>query len=319
MRIESIEELDQDVTYDLETTNNHCFFANDILVHNCHKVSSNSYITLNTFFDAPIKIGMSGTLNPDPIEALLIEGMLGEEIQIIRPKELIDRGLATPVVIQPLFLQYGDEVTQYIKGLKGVYNPHNRHQNAANAKKAYEEEQNFFREYQPKYDFVVDLVSKLSKKGNGLIIAKNVDVQKKLYEELRNRFPNVELITGSTKVKQREQIRQTTDDQEDRIIVGSAQIVSTGINIRSLKWCVLFQVNKTEIASIQTLGRLLRTYEDKEKAFVFLLVNDCRTFSKRGNAWKNYGFKHFEEIILSYQKYDYEVEVPKVINIKRVT
>lgn len=263
----------------------------------CHRTKSESYTSISNYCNAEYKIGMSGTMNPTLLDQLILEGTIGPATQIITPKQLIERGLATATKVQPILLQYDAATVKAVQAMK------------------WPEESKFFRLHEAKIAFLVQFAKKMTSTGNGIVLAKNIDTQKAYLEELKKLHPNTMAIMQEVKPEQRESIRKSVDSYTDLALVCSAAIMTTGINIKSLRWAILAQFTKAEIATIQTLGRLLRLYDGKDDAIIFDIVDDCRHYSKSGRAYNNYGFTHFEERLNAYAKYQYPVEKPIIIKL----
>ena len=83
--------------------------AEFILCDELHKYKSDvtSEIIKETV-NAKYKWGLTGTMPEDEGDQLELIGMFGYPRRYIRAKELIERGLATPVKINSLFLNYND-------------------------------------------------------------------------------------------------------------------------------------------------------------------------------------------------------------------
>lgn len=67
----------------------------------------------------------------------------------------------------------------------------------------------------------------------------------------------------------------------------------------------------------QTIGRGLRTHEDKKLLTVWDLVDDFRWTKRTGNIGENYVFTHFKERIVLYKKQNFNC-ITKTINIHTV-
>lgn len=86
-KVLSIEKIDYDEdVYDLEVEDNHNYFANNHLAHNCHK--------------------------------LVLEGLFGPAYYVTTTKELMDSGSLAQLSINILLLKYSDEIRQQSKKLK---------------------------------------------------------------------------------------------------------------------------------------------------------------------------------------------------------
>ena len=94
-------------TYNLHIKDNHNYFANNINVSNCHSAKSdvlNNIIKKAT--KAKWKLGMTGTIPRTRVDKLQLLGTLGRVETVITPGGLIARGLATPITINALYLNY---------------------------------------------------------------------------------------------------------------------------------------------------------------------------------------------------------------------
>lgn len=79
--------------YDLEVEEEHCYFVNDILVHNCHAFSPQAWqIWLKPLEDAPAKsIYIFCTTNPEKIPATIISRVQTFQLSKISLKGIFDR------------------------------------------------------------------------------------------------------------------------------------------------------------------------------------------------------------------------------------
>jgi superfamily II DNA or RNA helicase len=91
--------------------------------------------------------------------------------------------------------------------------------------------------------------------------------------------------------------------------VASYGTFSTGINIRNLHNIIFGHPVKSRIRNLQSVGRVLRKYDDKEKATLFDISDDL--------SWKkhkNYSLRHFFERVKIYnsEKFDYKLRSIKL-------
>jgi len=91
--------------YDLEVEDTHCFFANNILVHNCHHAQAASDQAILNMNRQALRFGFSGSLpKPGTIADLNMREILGETLHKVSNKELIDRGISAKPTIH--FIAY---------------------------------------------------------------------------------------------------------------------------------------------------------------------------------------------------------------------
>lgn len=266
----------------------------DVLIYDeAHRNSANSYININKYTtNALYKLGLTGTLPPNTIEQLILEGAVGPAKRVVSAKQLIEMGLATKVSIQPILLEYDKETNKNVKKMK------------------YHEQTKFFKELDKKKDFLYTFALKLKNNGNSIFLFKNVDIQKELYKRLKEVHKNTFLINGAIKASDRENIRQALGEFNDAILIGSDKILSTGLNIPSLKYLVFGQSGKAEISTIQSLGRLMRLHKGKDESIVYDIVDSARHVTRGGNYNDNYAWKHFKERVNSYIKFEFPINEP---------
>jgi superfamily II DNA or RNA helicase len=121
-----------------------------------------------------------------------------------------------------------------------------------------------------------------------LILVKTVDHGNYLSGKL-----NVKYINGSMDLKEREQLLQDFKDKTVKTLIATLSIFQQGLNIPSLEIIINAAANKSDISSIQSLGRLLRMssgkvgciyYDFFDKQYLFL-----KTSKKRINVFKDEG------------------------------
>lgn len=111
-----------------------------------------------------------------------------------------------------------------------------------------------------------------------------------LYEKLKEKGLRVELITGKTAAKKREQALNETDNWD--VIVSTISLFKEGINIKALDSVHLCSPAKDKSAVIQSCGRCERVLEGKKEPkffdYVDIKFNYCLSaFKKRSSYLKN--------------------------------
>ena len=101
------------------------------------------------------------------------------------------------------------------------------------------------------------------------------------------------------------------------MIIGSAQTVSTGLNIRRLHNFFATSSTKSSIRLNQSIGRGMRLHEDKDMMRYFDFIDDFSKKTKTGKTLnKNYVLKHSYERLNEYLSAGYpikelEIQVPE--------
>ena len=112
--------------------------------------------------------------------------------------------------------------------------------------------------------------------NNTLILGHHTEYLKKIFNILKERFPNrhIDIITGSVTAKKRDQIKQMLKDNNDCILVGSYGCMSTGITLSNLCYGILFESFKSMVVNMQSIGRGLGLSEMKNKYILYDII-DC--------------------------------------------
>lgn len=114
--------------------------------------------------------------------------------------------------------------------------------------------------------------------NNTLILGHHTEYLRKLFEILKEKFPNrhIDIITGKVNAKRRDKIKQMLKDNNDCILIGSYGCMSTGITLNNLCYGVLFESFKSNVVNMQSIGRGLGLKELSDK-YVLYDVIDCFT------------------------------------------
>ena len=93
--------------YNLEVEDNHNYFADGLLVSNCHSVKSFEINQLGKKCEnAVFRIGFTGTLPKHKADLMNIQTALGNTIFDLESKDLIDSGILSKIQIFNLLLKY---------------------------------------------------------------------------------------------------------------------------------------------------------------------------------------------------------------------
>jgi superfamily II DNA or RNA helicase len=256
------------------------------------------------------RLGFTGTIPDDAVAKMILIGSVGEVKTYITPRQLIDRGLATNVLVKFLFFNYSIEDKKIVRKFK------------------YPDEVNFFNNHDNRNTTLSKIINKVSTEGNtivlvdsieyGEILASNIlkirgiDIETKLLKKADNEY-KIYIINGSTKGIEREKIRLLLEKENNCILIGTSSILSTGVNIKNLHNLFLTSGGKSFVQINQAIGRLLRMHVSKILVKIWDIVDDCSTKGKSSTS-KNYRYKQWEERMIIYNENEYEY-TEKEINI----
>lgn len=245
---------------------------------------------------ADFKIGVSGTLPNDGIDAGYIESQLGRKEDIVHLKELVAKGILTPVCVKSIMIPYPPNLRKMI------------------CRQTYDDEVAFCTSNTSRHDILRILINakKITDKQNTVILFKNIDPLEIMHEFLQKEFPNFtyHIIKGDVSVDERESIRKSIEYSTGHIILATYGCMKQGVNIKLLHNLVFAEPAKSVYMVMQSIGRVVRPHPSKNMAYVYDLVDNA-SYEYIGRSGypvvkSNYMMKHYD-IRRSY--YD-EEEIP---------
>jgi superfamily II DNA or RNA helicase len=249
-----------------------------------HQFKSKSLVGIMTKMDnAKYRFGFTGTLDGSQTHKWVLEGLFGPSYKVTQTKELIEKGYLSKLQIKVLLLK------------------HNEHQF-----NEYEDEIQYLISHDKRNKFIKNL--SLDLKGNTLILYSRVETHgQPLYEMINSsaaKDRKIFFVYGGVDAEEREKVREITEKENDAIIVASYGTFSTGINIKNLHNIVFASPSKSRVRNLQSIGRILRKGENKNKAILYDIADDITYKSK-----KNYTLNHLIERIKIYneEKFNYEI------------
>ena len=247
---------------------------------------------LNKCVNADYRAGVTGTLNGKKIHGLQLESLFGPVQKIITTKELMDRKQVTELAIRCVVLKYPEEICKALKKVK------------------YQQELDFLVSDAARNKFIKNLV--LSLKGNTLLLYQYVERHGDVLYDLISKSKyakgkQIYYIHGNIKATEREKIRKTMETEDNVILIGSVGTVSTGTNIKNLHNIVFASPSKSQVRTLQAIGRVLRLNENKSKAILYDIADDLR-YKKH----VNYTLLHFDERLKIYDKEKFDYKINKV-------
>ena len=145
---------------------------------------------------------------------------------------------------------------------------------------------------------------------NTLVLAHHTEYIGYIVDEVTKRCPDkiICCITGSTKSKERDAIKETLKQNNNCVLIASYGCVGTGITLSNLCFGVLFESFKSDVLNMQSLGRGLGLSKLKDKYIVYDMI-DCFDKSCSTKAIYRQGLEKIK--IYEANKYD-----NRIINTK---
>ena len=236
------------------------------------------------------RFGLTGTLDGTKTHRFVLEGLFGPVKKVTTTAELIDNKHLSNFRIKAILLQYPDTVRHILSNAD------------------YQTEMDWLVKCASRNTFIKNLA--LSLKGNTLLLFQYVEKHGKvLYDDLSKTGRKVFYVAGSVDGQDREEIRKLVESEDNCIIVASYGTFSTGVNIKRLHNIIFGSPSKSRVRNLQSIGRALRTAEDKDMATLYDIADDL-TWKKKQNTT----LKHFAERIKIYigEQFKYKTYTVKI-------
>jgi len=234
------------------------------------------------------RYGFTGTLDDSQTHQLVLEGLFGQVYQVTQTKKLIDDSTLADFTIKAIVLGYSDSARKI------------------NNNKSYQEEIDWIVQNEARNKFIRNLAWNL--KGNTLILFQFVEKHGRVLEPmLQCEGKSVHFIHGGVNAEDRESVRRIAESSNDNIILASYGTFSTGVNIKRLDSVVFASPSKSKIRNLQSIGRVLRKGNGKDKATLYDIVDDLQWKSK-----KNFAINHFMERVKIYTAEEFEFKIYNV-------
>lgn len=271
--ITAIEEIDTpNEVFNLHVEDNHNYFAEDIIVSNCHQFKAKSLVRImGCLVNAEYRIGTTGTLDDSKINGMVLEGLFGPVMNVASTKDLIQQKTLADFKINCMVLKHSEEVCKLAR------------------KFTYVEEIDYLVGNEKRNRFIRNLA--LSLDGNTLVLYQYVEKHGKILHELidtKTENRKVFFISGDVDVTIRESIRKIVETETNAIIVASYGVFSVGVNLKNLHNIIFASPSKSRVRTLQSIGRSLRVSETKTKATLYDIADDMRH-----KKHENYTLKHF--------------------------
>jgi len=221
----------------------------------------------------PIRWGLTGTVPKARYESIALQISLGPVINKLSAKELQDKGVLAKCHVNIVQLQDEQEFSNYQSELKHLLSDDKR------------------------LDKMASLIDSIQQSGNTLILVDRINAGHALVE----RLDDAVFVSGGMKVVDRKEEYDDVAISDNKIIVATYGVASTGINIPRIFNLVLIEPGKSFVRVIQSIGRGIRKADDKDFVQIWDITSSCR-FAKRHLTQR----KHF------YREANYPFVVEKL-------
>jgi superfamily II DNA or RNA helicase len=262
-----------------------------VFVDECHLAKANVIKgIMEKCTEAWVKIGLTGTLDGEAVNELLITGLFGPPVEFIKTHQMIEMGAATRLEIKPIFFVYDDVIKEQMSGCD------------------YKSEIRFLVNSKSRNRELVELAASLP--GNTLILGNYIEHGQLLTDLIRDRVDwEVINIDGRIDGKIRKEMQDHIGTLDKSTTIATYKTLSTGVNVKNFHNIIFAHPSKGRIRILQSIGRGLRKHESKDKITLYDVVDDLRF-----KGIVNYAVTHFAARMATYaqQKFNVAISIRKV-------
>lgn len=248
-----------------------------VIIDEAHGAKGNVLAELLTgpFRNIPIRWGLTGTIPPEKHEAMSLNIAIGPVVGGLSASTLQDEGVLSNCDIDIIQLQ---DSVHY---------------------DSYQSELSYLTTDESRLDYMAEFILEVSTGGNTLVLVDRISAGKGLLKRLPE--DRAVFISGDMKNDDRREHYAEISKEDNKIIVATYGVASTGINIPRIFNMVMVESGKSFIRVIQSIGRGLRKAKDKSHVYIYDICSSAK-FSKR----------HLTERKKYYKKSAYPHKVHKV-------
>lgn len=246
--------------------------AHQMKSYNCKKICE------STFKDVPLRWGLTGTIPKAKVDKYCINCGIGHVAHKLDSKELQDKGILAKCDISCLkliddmsFRMYADELEYLSTNIDRL-------------------------------NFIGTLIHNIVQtQGNTLVLVNRIKCGEALEQIIQSLGSNCIFLDGSVKSSDRFREYESIKTENNKCVIATSQIASTGLDIPRLFNLILLDYGKSFVKNIQSIGRGLRLGKDKDHCHIFDIFSTTG-FSK----------KHFNERIHYYKDKQFEFKVLEI-------
>jgi len=246
-----------------------------VIVDEAHNSSAACLTNLLTraFRNVPIRWGLTGTLPKEEHLKIAISACIGNVINKITASDLQAIGVLSNCEIQIMQLE------------------------SSATFRTYQEETAFLTSDKTRLNVLAKFVNVISEDGNTLVLVQNIKTGKYLESIIKDSI----FISGAVKVDDRKEEYDKIATENNKIIIATFGVASTGINIPRIYNLVFLEAGKSFVKVIQSIGRSLRRASDKDFAIIY---DFCST--------TKYSKKHLTERKKFYKEQKFPFSINKI-------
>ena len=230
---------------------------------------------IESFPNAIFRVGLTATPPTDKIPRYNLEGAIGPIWEEATTISLIESGKLTRPVIQLLPTEQfnGDDYDLSYEEIYEKYIINNEHRNSL-------------------IKSVIDKIKQVNDRARILILTLSLEHASLLHEEIEG---SLKLQGEDEMVKRYKTISSFLSNDGNSVLIGT-KILQTGINIQEITHFINARGLKSEIATLQALGRALHKHETKDNVFVYDFMDNVKYLKDHSKKRKAHYLKEGHEV-----------------------
>ncbi len=250
-----------------------------LMIDECHEFANgkNTLPAIQSFPNAVYRLGFTATPPRDPIPRYNLEGALGAVIQAVDTAALVEDGKLTKPIIQLIDRPYTASGIDEDMGYLDVYDK-------------------YIVENESRNNIIKEIVNDIRKNNDGariLILTKSLEHGRALEDLLGGQC---EFLEGANSIGERyESISRFRGHKGSSVLIGT-KILQTGVNIEEITHMINARGMKSEIATLQALGRALRRHESKSEVYFYDFMDKEKYLKEHAIARKRHYKREGHEV-----------------------
>lgn len=230
------------LVYNLEVEGNHNYFAEGVLVHNCHRSLARSYVDVVNYYPNAVHLGLTAT--PYRADGKGLGDVYEEIVVVSSPRELIEEGF----LVEPRVLSVPENQLPDLSKVKTRAGDYNAEQlgEAVNQKHL--------------VGSIVEHWLEFASNVPTVCFAVNVEHSKSIVQKFIDAGIAAEHLDANTSPEDRAAILKRLNDGVTRI-VSNCNVLCEGWDQPSVKCAILARPTKSTGMYLQQAGRILRPFQ----------------------------------------------------------
>lgn len=237
-----------------------CDFFDITIIDEAHHLSSRKviYADIMSYNLSPMKIGFTATIPSESKKkeaVLTLEGFIGPVIGELSMEEAIEKGILSKPKIKLVSVPQSKDIKDKYSRYKDIY----QYAIVSNRKRNM---------------MIIEEVQKnVEKNQTSLIMVKEIQHGKEIMKMGKLLGNKIRFVRGSTVSEQREEIKDLLNRKKVDAVIATA-VWREGINIPTLDCIINACGGKSEIMTLQAIGRGLRTADGKSTVKIIDFLDD---------------------------------------------